>query len=378
MIAIRWVTWWPAPYWTDRFNFLASRSDVDLEVIFLSAGAAIHGWVIDTKLWGFRHFVLSDRRDSSGYFCLQYNMPKPRRLVSGNVDALIMPYADATCLSAALICRALRKPYFLFVANTVKDQRRESRWKECIKHVVFGAADGILATGELQKEYALQYCDERRIHIVGNPSQYYGDYAKKSLSNRPIFREQFGWEKKVVLLYVGRLSPEKGLSLLLDALGECKARGILPKLVLAGAGPLQSELHEHAVRLGLDVEFLGYLQDGELSKCYAAVDVFVLPSISEPWGLVVNEAMEFELPLLLSENVGATPQLLRQGETGFSYPAGDVAMLARHIEVLFRDEVLRKRMGMAAKQLVQQHSILRWADAVVSAVSSTRRSPEES
>ena len=84
-----------------------------------------------------------------------------------------------------------------------------------------------------------------------------------------------------------------------------------------------------------DVRFLGNLDHEELCRYYAATDALVLPSLSEPWGFVLNEAMEFGRPLVVSDAVGAGPDLVRGN--GFVHPAGDVEALAEALEQLATD-----------------------------------------
>ena len=88
---------------------------------------------------------------------------------------------------------------------------------------------------------------------------------------------------------------------------------------------------------------------------------------------VVNEAMEFGLPLILSSNLGWAPVLLEEGENGFSFPVGNADALASQIEHLFLDKGLRQQMGTASRRIVRDHSISNWAEAILSAVRESQR-----
>ena len=94
----------------------------------------------------------------------------------------------------------------------------------------------------------------------------------------------------------------------------------------------------------------------------------VLPSAWEPWGFVLNEGMEFGLPLIVSGAVGAGPDLVRQGENGFVFPTGSVNVLAEKLEVLIRDEALRKKMGEASRKIIEDFSPENWAKGVKRAI----------
>jgi glycosyltransferase involved in cell wall biosynthesis len=88
---------------------------------------------------------------------------------------------------------------------------------------------------------------------------------------------------------------------------------------------------------------------------YAAGDIFVLPAEGEAWGLAVNEAMAAGVVPVISSEVGAAPDLIVQGETGFVFPFGDWTAMAEHVERLVRDDALRQRLARAAGERVRRY-----------------------
>ena len=324
---------------------------------------------MDKSSWKFQHYLVNPKYSKAGYFHFQLRFPYPWPLLRRPFQALVMTYGDSSCITAAALCFLLRKPYFLFVPNTKNNLRKKSKIREHLKRFLFNGAKGILATGPAQADYALEYTKApNKIFVIGNPSQYLGDLVQQSVCKREEWRRDFQFENQFVVLYVGRLSPEKGLSTLFDALGKVYSKGICPVLVLAGSGPMESTLRREGARRGLKVVFAGFCQREELAQYYRTSDVFILPSESEPWGLVVNEAMEFGLPVILSNQVGSVPALLHEGMNGLSFPAGDPGALAQCIERLAGTEELRKSMGEASAQIVKSQSIDSWCEAVVRAI----------
>ena len=106
-----------------------------------------------------------------------------------------------------------------------------------------------------------------------------------------------------------------------------------------------------------------------------AVDVFVLPSRSEPWGMVLNEAAAAGLPLVATEAVGAAHDLIEPGANGFRVPVNDVAALAEALRALEADAELRRAYGERSREVVGRFRPEAWADAVSAAArSATRRS----
>ena len=103
------------------------------------------------------------------------------------------------------------------------------------------------------------------------------------------------------------------------------------------------------------VRFLGFQNQSELPAFFALADVFVLPSRHEPWGLIVNEAMAAGCPVIASSDVGAAPDLVLDGVTGFTYPVGDVDALTDALARLLQHPATAARMGRAAAE-----HIARW------------------
>lgn len=374
---LRWVTWWPAPYWRDRFNELSNRAGLDLDVVFLAAHARIQGWKTDPERWVFRYRVIRKQGDKSGYFRFRWRLPNPWPLVRGSFDVLVMPYADMRCMAAVFWCWIIKRPYILFVANTPYDNRNVKKAKEWMKGILFRNAAGLFATGIEQRNYILGYgVIAEKIYVIGNPSVIGHAYDTVGAVKKAAFKSARGLGDEVIIVYVGRLSEEKGLETLVRAVAMLHDFDV--HLLMIGTGPEEMALKELACDLGIKTNFLGFVHGDDLAASYAASDIFVLPSRSEPWGLVVNEAMEYGLPILLSDRVGSAPMLLEPGVNGWTFPAGDATALAELLRPLVASEELRARMGGASKRLIRNHSIPTWADAVCEALASILRQLEPS
>ena len=101
----------------------------------------------------------------------------------------------------------------------------------------------------------------------------------------------------------------------------------------------------------------GFVNQSQLGAYFLAADALVMPSLHETWGLVVNEAMHFGMPVVVSDRVGSAADLVRPGETGLIYPAGNVSALARCLEVLSAESDGARRMGRAARDHVEKYTI---------------------
>ena len=157
--------------------------------------------------------------------------------------------------------------------------------------------------------------------------------------------------ERFVLLFVGRLSPEKNLALLIRAFASFTRRFPFAELWLAGAGPQRQALEELAARVGVTerVSFLGHMPNADLANCYRAADAFVLPSLFETQGMVCVEAMQFGKPLVVSDGIVSCRELVDEGGNGFLFDHTSEDDLVRKLEQLARDP--ERRSAMAARSL---------------------------
>ena len=145
-----------------------------------------------------------------------------------------------------------------------------------------------------------------------------------------------------LVIYVGRLGAEKRLRDLKDML----ARLPDARLALVGDGPDRAALEAHFE--GTSTVFTGLLRGEELSRAFAAADVFAMPSDSETLGFVVLEAMASGVPVVGCD-AGGVPSLIADGETGFLFAPGDTAALAEKVGALISDRALVEKVGKAAR-----------------------------
>ena len=139
-------------------------------------------------------------------------------------------------------------------------------------------------------------------------------------------------ENDFALLFAGKLIPLKRVDLVLEALAVLKRQrpelAARTRLWIAGDGPLRAELEARAAAEGLNVSFLGFVNQSALPAVYAAADCLVLPSQWETWGLVVNEAFACGLPASVSERAGCAPELIEEGVTGWTMRSFEPGHLA--------------------------------------------------
>jgi glycosyltransferase involved in cell wall biosynthesis len=175
----------------------------------------------------------------------------------------------------------------------------------------------------------------------------------------------------VKFLFVGRAEREKGLQVLLRAWPTVATAPTPTALVLVGVG--------HTIAgtgLGTGVTCTGWVEPALLRNFYGAADVLVVPSIAtrtfrEPWGLVINEAFNQQLPVITTDAVGAAAGgLVRDGANGLVVPAGDATALAKAMRGLADEPALRRRMGETGATDVRAYTHESWADGFSAALRS--------
>jgi len=187
---------------------------------------------------------------------------------------------------------------------------------------------------------------------------------------------------EVRFLFVGRAEPEKGLAVLADAWRAAELRPEQAALVLAGIDPGLAAIAPDGLRREGDAGMLGLgaIDRVELRNVYAACDALVLPSLAtrtfrEPWGLVINEAMNRGLPVIVSDAVGAAAGgLVRDEVNGLVVDAGDSEALAHAIVRLADDQLLRARLGAQGARDVRAYTYDAWAAGFSAALASVNLS----
>lgn len=224
-------------------------------------------------------------------------------------------------------CIVTRKRRAVFCDSTAFDRPRRLL-TSIPKRIFFSLCDGYFGFGERSRQYLMSLgAKHERIFVPCQAAALPRSFLpERALSERLAARRDGG----PVFLYVGRLSEEKGIDTLLDAFARVHETRPAATLRIVGTGALDGALRARVRSLGLDgaVHFLGSLQDAPLSREYFGATCLVLPSHSEPWGLVVNEALSHGCPAVVSDRCGCVPELIVEGETGSSFPAGDVQALA--------------------------------------------------
>jgi glycosyltransferase involved in cell wall biosynthesis len=358
----------------DRFNAVAARRNVDFEAWFSARTESDRSWIVDESRWEFRHRYLRalDRGTSA--------LALPTPLLSGRrPDVFVSLYAGADFLAGSALARKRGARSAFFVEVTYDAWVRRRWWKETLKSHAFGRVDGILTPGVDGASVARRYgARPERIHIVPHVIDFaqFAWAGQLSQTDRAEIRDALG-VCGVVFAYVGRLWTGKGLTYLLDAFAELQRADVgNVSLLFVGDGRDEALLRARARENGLrNVAFCGFQHGDVLPRLYGASDVFVFPTLGDPFGMAILEAMACELPVIATTACGEIDERVVDGENGFLVPPADKDRLLEKMTRLAGDAELRRRMGRASRERVDGHAPDLWADAFERAVEKILRMP---
>jgi len=368
----------PIQYQAPLLRRIAQEPDIDLTVFFSSdlsvrgykdAGFGIHvQWDIPL-LEGYKYEFLPRIGDGTQLgFAKPLNWGVFNRLRKGRFDAVwVFGYSSLTCLNAILAARLLRLPVMIRTDSSLFDRVRSKkvlRAKSIFFRMLRPTLSCALSVGRGNTEYWKHYMgSEFRVfsmpYAVNN--SFFQRRAREASSRREDLRRELGIQPgRPVILFASKLiSRKRCIDLIESFIRLAPASGVDPAayLLIVGDGEERAQLEARVRESNLsNIRFLGFRNQTELPQFYDLCDVFVLPSIDEPWGLVVNEVMNAGRPVIVTDQVGCYPDLVHDGVNGFVYPAFNVDALTQCLRRLIEDPALRATMGENSLRIIRQYS----------------------
>jgi len=227
---------------------------------------------------------------------------------------------------------------------------RDGRVLTIIRKIISKRVDSFLTNTRVGQEYLLNFLAAK--NVVKWPYQV--PDVTVLLSNKQNIKLINACRPR--FLYVGQLIPQKGLDLLLKSWAKVHNE-IQGSLIIVGSGNEEKELKEQALKEELfDVHFIGHIEYNSLGCYYQGCDVFIFPSLEDIWGMVVLEAMAFNLPILCSKYAGSS-ELVINGENGFVFDPYDLDLLSKLIKTMACKSEIRIAFGKRSKEIIENYSI---------------------
>lgn len=309
-------------------------------------------------------------------------LPVRRALRNGGFDAVIAGLTGrATLISVVRTARELGLPLVLWVGIWEHPRTLAHRLSRPFARRLYRSADAVVTYGTHVSDFIARESGRvDNVFIAAQAMENERFRAPVPRSEIRILRERLGLDDRSTFTFVGRITEEKGLDVLMRASARVEAPH---QVVVAGTGPLMEETEALASSLGIGerVHFVGYVDQAQLPALLQASDVLVMPSVTtkrfkEPWGFVVNEAMNSGLPVIASDAVGAAAGgLLLDRGTGLVTAERDVNGLAGAMEELIVNDARRRSMGEAARMRVLEWNYGAAADAFEAALAAVTTGP---
>jgi glycosyltransferase involved in cell wall biosynthesis len=354
----------PIQYQAPLFRALAADPRVDLQVLFLSR----HGveerqdpafgipfrWDVDL-LSGYPSMFVPNIRERAapGMVWSYVNPSVVRDLRSLDPDVVLFLGVRSPTGIAALQWAIRRRVRRIYRAESSVLVSRSSVARLAARTVLtkMSAFASIGTANDLY--YDALGIEESRRHFA--PYTVDNTFFRTRAVKKAAARDQLGLDgPDVVVLYSGKLVPRK------DPGAVVAAAALMPErvhILIAGDGELRTDVERQATHLGVRLTLLGFLNQTEIPIAYSAADAVVVPSLVEPWGLVVNEAMCFGLPVIASSRVGARLDLVFSGVNGAVFKAGDPQALAASMRPIVQSAELRDKFGKASADRIRRWDI---------------------
>jgi glycosyltransferase involved in cell wall biosynthesis len=375
----------PQPYFCKFFQKLAAHPAIDLTVYFYSdlgmGGSLDPGYSLplewDVDMWGgYKHRLprnYSPWPDLSR-FAGTFHPSLLWELNNRRYDVVLMQgWWGITTLStlAALFLR--RVPVLMYSDKNTFEW--PSGWRQYPRNrmlqLICRRVRAILTIGQRNADFyrGVGVPDSKMfLAPLAVDNDFYGTEKRRLLPQLASLRQRIGVPEDAVLICsVGRLLPTKGLLHMVQAFATLREESA--HLAIAGEGPYRAELENFVTSHRVPrVHFLGFQNYTQLPACYAASDLFVMPSYRESWGVVINEAMNFALPIIASRDAGAVADLVDHGVNGLLFDYGDVEGLAAHLDHLVSRPDERRRMGEKSAQRIANWNFDRTVEGFLAAL----------
>lgn len=329
----------PTPYRIEFWNEWSRY--VDLTVVFEKKMEVDRNWIISTREFRF-HYIFLKSFTIGKYNHIAFEV---LRINFKNYDLVIIGgYSTVTELLSILWCNILNKKIVLSADGGFI--RNENCLKAYIKKSLLLRFSFYLSSGRNLTKTLLHYGVDRgkifEFRFATN-TQLLSLLKSKDLNKSfPQFRKNY------TLLCIARFVPQKGLEVLLDSWKEFSREYVNADLVLIGDGPEKEnylkKIDKHNIK---NIHLIPAMSTDNLVDYYKIADLLILPSMWDPWGLVINEALLFNIPVIATDMVGSAYSLIENGKNGFIFPAGNSNILLNMLITIFQDNA-QKLMEMKA------------------------------
>lgn len=367
---ILWLTNVPSPYRVDFFNELGKTNDLTVLFEKKTSDERDKSW-LDYRFTYFRGVFLKGKSvNTDTAICpgvIKYlSRKKYDHIVVTNISS-------PTGIFAIFYMRLNKIPYW--IEGDGGYAKTGHGIKNHLKTFMISGAKGCFSTSKVHDDYYLSYgATLEKIYRYPFTSITQKDLAENEVLNdeeKKSLRKNLGMPEKKIILSVGRFSYKKGYGKGFDLL--MRVAGTLKEgyeFYIVGDQPTQ-EFISWKEKEDLDnVHFISYLSKDELSKYYAAADCLVLLTRGDAWGLVINEAMVFSLPIITTPYCVAGTELVEDGVNGYLVDIDEIQVIVKRIIAVTMNDT-QKRFGRVSRNKISNYTIEQMASTHISVLRET-------
>jgi|LFRM01.2.fsa_nt_gb glycosyltransferase involved in cell wall biosynthesis len=347
-----------APYRIPVFEELAKNPLVDLRVFYCAETHSHRNWEVNS-CDTYDYTILSGTCVQVGRIKYHVNPSIVRELLHGNYDVIILGgCCDFTTQLAFIVSKLAKIPLILWSEGINSAQSKLGKLVSPLTNRIVASVDAVIVPGELSRQYHIE-CGAMPERVFIAPSVVDNEFYIRQYNRLRSEKNQLKKDREIkhdkVILYVGQLIERKGIQYLVSAYKLFKRDNNDACLVIVGDGPIRDNLQEICIKQKIDdVIFTGWVSEKEKVIYYSIADVFVLPTLEDVWGLVVNEAMCCGLPIITTNAAGCSIDLVENGYNGYIVDSGDAEQLYYALLNAFESPVKHDQMRIRSLEKIQR------------------------
>ena len=317
------------------------------------------------SLSGYRSFFSKNQKRNIDDFKLSFDEIENKLKKEKFEHILILGWNNLHYLKSFYYALKLNIKIILRVETNLKSQ--VNILKKIIKFIflrfLFKNITYFLSIGKLNRQFYLSHnIHQKKIF----PAPYFVDNKFFSLKiTKNNIKKKFKLEDKKIILFVGKLIDRKNPIEFLKLAKQYQTKAKY-HFIIIGDGYLKKDCKNFIKKNRLkNVSLKGFVNQRELRKYYKMSDLMIVTSLYETWGLVINEAFCFHVPVICTSKCGAAKDLIINGKTGYTYKSGNLNQLKNRLKSILNDKKLRKKMSLNIKNHIKKYSIVKTVESLL-------------
>ena len=361
------------PYRHPLFESLSK--ELDLKVYYCSVNYELRKWDLWPRKYDYEYKILPRIPLRTPLGNQSLNLSIIKELILNKPHVLILSdYVEPTIWLALAASKLLKIPLIYWTEGIKEPRSILGKISRPLRTLFIKESGSIIVPGRLSRNYVISLgADPEKVFIAPNAidNELFIQTLDKCGENTNHLKAQLGFKGKILILYVGQLIERKGVKYLLNAYAKIKKEYPNVALLVLGSGPSETNLRK--IANSIELRDFRIIQSGsnlkKLITLYSIADIFVLPTLEDIWGFVINEAMVCGLPVVSTYASQAACEMVRSEINGYVVNAASSEELYVALKKLICNVKRRKEMGQQSRDIVNnEFDVRRMTEGFVQAV----------